>query len=291
VGIFPLALGSVMLTRFDLWPAMLSAAACAALAFDRERSAGALLAAAVAAKVYPVLLLPLAVIHVLRQRGRAAAWSFAAAFFLVLALLVGPFVVWGSHGIAIALRYHAVRPLQIESIGSALLLWSGAGIYSPVVAAGFGSHNLMGSVPERVASVSAVLQVLTIVMVWIRFWKTEGSLPQMLTASAAVVAAGVALGKVLSPQFLIWLVPLVASVSGRHGRVAGALLIVAMLLTQLGFPSRYEQLVALDRGVVELLLARDLTLLVLAAVLIHGVRPEPPGAAPSHSPSSRRSRP
>ena len=57
---------------------------------------------------------------------------------------------------------------------------------------------------------------------------------------AAAVVAFVAFGKVLSPQFLIWLVPLVPA---RRAAVAGsrasALLAVALVLTQLWFPYRY----------------------------------------------------
>jgi hypothetical protein len=42
-GLAPLALGPVVLSRFDLWPAMLSVAALAALLADRRRVGGVLL--------------------------------------------------------------------------------------------------------------------------------------------------------------------------------------------------------------------------------------------------------
>jgi hypothetical protein len=87
-------------------------------------------------------------------------------------------------------------------------------------------------------------------------------------ASAAAVVAFVALGKVLSPQFLIWLVPLVPLVRGRRGVAAAALLALAMVLTQLWFPYRYWDL-ALHFAPREswLVLARDLVLVALAVVL------------------------
>jgi len=52
-GLVPLALGSVVLTRFDLWPAALVAAALAALVGGRERLGFGVLGLAVAAKLYP----------------------------------------------------------------------------------------------------------------------------------------------------------------------------------------------------------------------------------------------
>jgi len=78
----------------------------------------------------------------------------------------------------------------------------------------------------------------------------------------------VAFGKVLSPQFPIWLIPIVPLVRGRRGLLACALLAVALLLTQTWFPFRYFRL-ALDfePGLSWLLLARDLALVALVAVL------------------------
>jgi hypothetical protein len=60
VGLAPLVLGTVILTRFDLWPALLSAGALAALVCGRERLGLGVLGLAVSAKIYPGVLLPIA---------------------------------------------------------------------------------------------------------------------------------------------------------------------------------------------------------------------------------------
>ena len=73
-------------------------------------------------------------------------------------------------------------------------------------------------------------------------------------------------GKVLSPQYLIWLVPLVALVGGRRGIAAVALLAAALLATQAWFPERYwEYVYEFDRAWV--VLTRNLLLVALLAVL------------------------
>jgi hypothetical protein len=92
---------------------------------------------------------------------------------------------------------------------------------------------------------------------------------RLVRYSAAAVVAFVAFGKVLSPQFLIWLVPLVVLVGGRRGLVAGALLAVALVATQLWFPFRYwDWALTLEGDVSWLVLVRDLLLVGLLAVLV-----------------------
>jgi hypothetical protein len=86
----------------------------------------------------------------------------------------------------------------------------------------------------------------------------------------------VASGKVLSPQFLIWLVPLVAILRGRRGLPAGALLVAMMVLTQVLVPHHYFKL-AFELAPTEtwLLVARNLLLVILVAVLLWPERTRP----------------
>jgi hypothetical protein len=85
----------------------------------------------------------------------------------------------------------------------------------------------------------------------------------------------VAFGKVLSPQFLIWLVPLVPLVWGRRGIVASAVLAAALVVTQLWFPYRYWELaLEFDEPASWLVLARDLLLVGLTLLLVAAARPE-----------------
>ena len=94
---------------------------------------------------------------------------------------------------------------------------------------------------------------------------------ELVRWSAAALVAFVALGKVLSPQFLIWLVPAVPLVAGLRGLRASMLLAGALVLTQLWFPSRYWDLAReLDLLPSLLVLARDLVLVALLVVLAQG---------------------
>jgi hypothetical protein len=78
---------------------------------------------------------------------------------------------------------------------------------------------------------------------------------------------------VLSPQFLIWLVPLVALVDGRRGVRAMGMLAVALVLTHLWFPRRYwDYVYTFDGLTASLVLARDLALVALAVLLVSPLR-------------------
>jgi hypothetical protein len=272
VALAPLALGSVVLTRYDYWPAALLAAALAAFVFGRSKIGFAVLGLAVAAKIYPLVLLPPALLLVRRREGMSPALRGLAVFAAVLALAVVPFLVIDAGGLVDSVRTQVERPLQIESLGSSLLIAAHQlGFYDATVVTGSGSQNLSGELPDAVAKVQTIVQFAAVAAAWVLFARGRGGRAAFLAAGAASVVALVAFAKVLSPQFLIWLIPLVPLVLGRVGVIASTLLAAALVTTQLWFPYRYWDMVALESAT-WLVLARNLLLVALFAVLLVAIR-------------------
>ncbi|TMJ95399.1 MAG: DUF2029 domain-containing protein [Actinobacteria bacterium] len=239
VALAPLALGPVTLHRYDLWPTAFLVGGVAALLSGRARIASAALGAGTAAKVFPVVLVPLALLY-LRRRERLPAASW---FVLVCGAIVLPFFVLAPGGVGFSIWHQIQRPLQIESIGAALLLVAHAlGLYSPHVAFGSGSWNLVGALPRAIAAVQSVLLAAGLVFVWRRFARGRRTCDGLVLASTAAIATWIVFGKVLSPQFLLWLLPLVA-LSGR--RAPAFLLLAALGLTHAVYPDRYDALIQL----------------------------------------------
>jgi uncharacterized membrane protein len=268
VGLAPLGLGSVVLTRFDLWPAALVAGALAALVSGRSRLGLGVLGVAIAVKVYPVALVPLALLYAGRRHGPREAAVGLAVLVAALAALLLPFAILSPDGLVDSFERQAGRPLQVESLGASLLLVAHQfGSYMPSVVSSFGSQNLEGGLADALATAETALLAVAVVGIWAVFANTKGSREQLLAASAAAVTAFVAFGKVLSPQFLLWLVPLVPLVAGWWGVCASGLLALALVLTHLWFPSRYWDLVDLEALPAGLVLARDLVLATLVVVL------------------------
>jgi hypothetical protein len=284
IALAPLALGTVILSRFDLWPAAIVAAALAALASGRLRLGHALVGLGITAKLYPAVLLPVAVAFAWKRAGRREALACLAIVAGVVGAIFLPFVALSPGGVWHSISVQLGRPLQVESLGSALLLVAhhafGVGVTADT---SHGSQNLAGGAADAMAVASTVVQLAALVWIWISFARGPGSREALVRSSAAAVCAFVAFGKVLSPQFLIWLIPVVPLVRGRRGLWASALLAGALVMTQIWFPFRYFRLALhFEQGLSWLLLARDLTLVaVTIAVALtlrrtSATRPESP---------------
>jgi hypothetical protein len=179
--------------------------------------------------------------------------------------------VW--HSIDVQLR----RPLQVESLGAAFLLAAhhlfGVGVTGET---SHGSQNLAGTSADVVGAVATAVQACVLLWIWIAFARGRANATAFVRASAAALCAFVAFGKVLSPQFLIWLIPVVPLVGGRRGLAATGLLGLALVLTQVWFPFRYWDLaLEFDTAMSWLVVARDLVLVALTLVLALRVRPGP----------------
>ena len=264
----PLVLGSVILYRYDLWPAALTVAGLAGVLARRERLGFAAIGLGVAAKAFPAAVLPPAIAYVWRTRGRNAALVCIGVAAAVALAVIVPFLVLAPHGVWASIERQTTRPLQIESLGSAFLIAAHhVGGLAVTVVSSHGSQNLTGSLPDALGTASSVLLALVLVGIWVAAARGPATPDRLVRFTAASLAAFVALGKVLSPQFLIWLLPIVPLVRGRRGLAASGLLALALLLTQVWFPIRYFDLVALDAFPSWILLVRDLVLVALLVVL------------------------
>jgi uncharacterized membrane protein len=273
----PLALGPLALHRYDLYAAAFAVSAVAALVHGRRRLGFVALGLGTAAKIFPVVLLPLAYLHVARRVGTREARRCVAAFVVALGVVVLPFVALSPGGVRFSIARQTGRALQIETLGSSVLLAAHAiGSYTLHPRFGSGSWNLTGSLPDALAALQTALQLLAWLLVVVVFARGPRDREQLLVGSAAAVAVWVLFGKVLSPQYLLWLLPLVALVVGRKpAKLAFPVTLVAALgLTQAVYPRRYDELIRLDSLPIWLLVARNALLIGLAAELIRRLHRE-----------------
>jgi hypothetical protein len=250
-------------------PAVLVAGALALLAAGRLRAAALVVGVGVAVKLYPAVLVPLLAVQAWRSGGRRALATILALVAAPVVVAYLPFLLLAPGGVLDSVGRQLGRPLQIESLGAGVLMGLhhafGTGLDW---ASGSGSQNLTGIGAGTLAVLLGIAQVVAVVLVWIAFARGAATPERVVRCAAASVVAFVALSKVLSPQFLVWLVLLVPLVGGPRRRAALALTGAACALTAVWFPARYWELVLeFDPLASWLVLLRGLTLLALLAAL------------------------
>jgi len=219
----------------------------------------------VSSKVYPLVLVPLAAWLVWRRAGARRTAVALGVLVAVAVVVVAPFAAYAPHGVFESFRSQAVRGLQVESLGaSVLLVLDRLGLYRAdvVLTTGVAGRNLAGGAADAVAAVLLGLEALAVAAVWGLYARAREAREALPLACAAAVAGFLAFTKVFSPQYLVWLLPLVV-VAG--GTAAVALIAVALVLAQVWF-FHYGALFRVEWPV-WLLLARNLAMVALYAVL------------------------
>jgi uncharacterized membrane protein len=270
LALSPIALGPISLNTYDAWPALLTVAALAALVGARPVLAFALLGLAFAAKVYPIVLVPPALVFVWRTAGRERAVRAATAFAGVAALLVVPFLAVAPDGLAESFRAQAARGLQDESLGACILgVADRLGWYTATVVERAGeavSFELVGSLPRALAAASSAAQLGAVLLVVLLYLRGRDDPRRLAVSFAASIAGFLAFTRFFSPQYLVWLIPLVALV----GPLEWALTAAALVLAQVWF-FHYHDVHAVG-GYVWLVFARDVLILVLFVVAALALR-------------------
>jgi uncharacterized membrane protein len=268
-GLAPLALGSVVISRFDLWPAALVAWAVVTLVLRRFTLSALLLGTAFAAKLWPAVLVPFAVVWLVRNYGHRLAAMWAGFAALVAAAWFIPFTVLSPGGVGHAFYEQFARPLQVESLGGGILM-AVHDLFGTSLGRvdSFGSQNLGGPGVHLVATLTSVVGALALLAVWLVYLRSDESDTTLIVYCAAAVATVIAFGKVFSPQFLMWLIPLVLSVRTRRALVAVPVFFLTLVLTQLWFPHHYWDLaIGFYRTQVLEVVLRDVGVVVLAVIL------------------------
>ena len=265
VAAAPLLLGPVALKRFDALPALLTVAALLLALRRRHAWAGATLGLGTAVKLYPVLLLPLVVIAAGRKAGARAVAAFAGACAAVFV----PFLVVAPHGVLSSIHDQVGRHLQIETpLASLALLAHSFGLLSVGVVSEEHTYGLGGTSGFLLAVLTTIAFLAALGLIWFNAPRLVRSHHGLVLAWAATLSTTVVFGRVLSPQYLVWLLPVVPLVSWR----ATWLLVASLVLTNIWYPVHYLAVVVhADRGGLELLVARNIVLTALLVTLLAAV--------------------
>ena len=281
----PLVLGGLLYTRYDLLPTALAAAALALALRGRAGWSGATLGLATAAKLFPLLLAPLLGAFLWRARGRREAVRGGIALALTIAVCFLPFLAAAPGGVWDSLREQGTRGLQAESTPASLLVAATRGAWKlgalddlPMridegEVGGLVTAEIRGPGVAAGTVVSTLLVAAAVLLAWARAVRRPLPADELVRLCAIVLVALLALGRVLSPQFVIWLLPFVPLVAGRRGRIATIVLAAVLALTHVWFPDVYRDYVnLLDAPSTALLVMRNALLVAVLAALVWPTR-------------------
>jgi hypothetical protein len=266
VALAPVATGAMIRTHFDLAPVVCLVVGLVAIGTGRSKTGFALFGIGGAIKLFPLVAVPIAVAWLLGQgrRGEAATGLVVAA--VVVALTVGAGIGLSADGAANAVEYHVDRPVQIESLPATVLnAVEEAGGRAPVPKHSHRSDGLTHPAADAITAgflVLLAIAVMTLTVAAARLEDVRGLGLVALTGAAAVAT----FGKVLSPQFMLWLVPL-AAVAWAWGMYAlGVVTTAAIAVTLVWFPDRYFDLVDRDDELLAAVAGRNALLLLMLAL-------------------------
>ncbi|MEU6284039.1 glycosyltransferase 87 family protein [Streptomyces sp. NPDC047028] len=254
-------LGPTAYARYDL---LVTAVVVAALlvGVGRPRLLGAAAGLGALLKGWPLLLL----LGIRRGRCARLAWVSAAVVMAALTLL---FTLLMPGALAF-LGYQRRRGMEIESVGALVfhvarhLGWSGG------VQPNYGCMEFMGPYVELVSMASVAMTVAC--TAWLAVGRLRARVYSAATlphSTLTAVLLFILTSRVISPQYLLWLIGVVAVclILPRPAMLRPAVLILlATALTTLEFPVWFGHVVDSDWIGISLLVCRN-GLLITAAVL------------------------
>jgi hypothetical protein len=264
------ALCPLLIGRYDLAPMAITYAAVVLWTRQRRHSnvaAGALTAVGVLMKIFPgVILAPALAWEAAQPRGQRGRGL--VAFTLTLAVGLAAWFAIGQQGALDSLKYHTGRGLEIGSTYAGAAILGGFATGDPVHSLfSHCSNGVAGGWADTLSRIALPMQALALVLVAWRSWKL-GPHGDPFRLAAASLLAFILCGKVLSPQYMIWLFPFIATLPGRDGTRARALFVLCCLLTTMLYPWAIHRLMRFEDWAVGLLVYRNVLLFGLWALLL-----------------------
>ena len=259
--------------RYDLWPSLVCLAAILLFCSGRQFWSGLGMAIGAGLKVYPVVFIPVLAVIAWRQ---AKATRFIAGLIAgLLPIAVASFVIpWWRFA-----EFQSARGLQVESV-YASILWLGKQLGLVRVQWEFTRKwfEVTGPpasvlVPWARAIFVVATGIATVLAVRAAARLKNPSPAQLARLLLAPLLAFIAFNNVLSPQFMIWILPL-AAIGFVEGKALPMLTIFfAVVLTPIFYPSLFDDYAAgLNLFETSILVIRNLGLIAALLLIYTGFR-------------------
>lgn len=257
-------LGALSWARYDLLPSAAAAAALLAAGAGYAAKSGALFGVGAALKLWPSLLAPAQ--HTVRQACAAVVRTGA-----VVGMTAGTtYALTGATGFGQVVSYQSQRGLQCESLAALPFLWLRhlhLGDYRTRFR--FGAWEVAGAHLGLLATVVTVVFAAGLVGLAVNYWhmlRRDSGAPAVALTAMAVVLLTLTTNKVFSPQYLLWMLAVLAAacvLDRTTWRPYVAWVLLACGLTGATFPWLYGDVLGTGWLGLLALTARDAVILGL----------------------------
>jgi hypothetical protein len=274
-----------VLWRFDIFAALFTVIALVAVASGRPASAGFALALGTAVKLYPAFLVPVLFAYYAFGRKWRSAGMVAFGFVALIAALGALLIFVAGKDAFTFLTYQEDRGIELESVlGGLVLLAHNLFHTRTLITFGFGSFQVESPLIATLTPINAVVILalgavlaICLALAFDRDWRRYGIVTPMtlisfLTATLLLVMIA---NKVLSPQYVSWLLPFGALLPWRKS----LLLVVICALTTYEYPIAFDALRKFETVAVLALNLRNVLLVVMFFWLVLPQRRERPDEA------------
>ena len=264
--VFFLVLSRLIVTRYDAAPMLVGFASAAWWSSGRTVLGGLAGSLGTLLKIYPAVI---ALVASVGTGSRGSRLAGAIAFGLTSIVGVAAWIsLCGIQGVSDSIRYHSGRGFEYGSLGSGLQMLAAKVVGSEIVISrDHGSFStitpwsgflLRGIFPLQAATILAIS--------WVSLRRGAS---ETLRYSGAAVLGFIVTGKVFSPQYLIWLIPFMASLEGPVARRSRWLFLVVCIFTLVA-PSGLNYLPRTSLWVILAYNGRNVLIVWLLVLLVFG---------------------
>ncbi|MBP5394646.1 MAG: GtrA family protein [Candidatus Methanomethylophilaceae archaeon] len=248
--VFTIILLDFVLDRYDIFPMVLLIGAVYFFTREKYDLAWIILALGVVTKLYPAVAAPVFLIYLLVRKDYKSAGRGILICAIIGILSILPFLI-ADPGTAFSfLTYHMDRGLQTESpVASVIMLLGHFDLVDISYVFSYGSDNIAGDLPDAIAKLMVPIMIVCMLALYVFYlMKTRRStggdgMPAVILVSFLAVMIFMLANKVLSSQYLVWMIPfsalLVMFAGHCDGRIAMWLFAACVVLTQLNLIVNY----------------------------------------------------
>ncbi|MBT4511740.1 MAG: DUF2029 domain-containing protein [Chloroflexi bacterium] len=247
-----LALGPTVIDHFDLAASIMVLLAFYCVVRGWNSISWMMLALGTMIKIFPIVIVPIFALYLLWRKEYRDILKGGMAFAFTLIVVSIPCMIIDAGGYIDSFTYHSDRGLQAESTYSSLIFlgdfWGITTIETDFIDKA-GSWDMITPLADTFANIAPLIVFLSLALVYGAYtqkrWRpgqldAEIQHKNLITYSTLALIIFLITNKVFSPQYVIWLYPLIPIIAVRWKSVLIVFFAAIALATQYIFSYHYD---------------------------------------------------